>query len=110
MSNRIASHRSRAFAQQNGKCFYCDLPMWIDSSKAFSEQKGLTAGQCAQFECTAEHLQPKCGGGRDNRANIVAACHHCNATRHKRKKPLSPDQWRATQVRRASRRLPDLSL
>ncbi|MDR6535601.1 HNH endonuclease [Variovorax soli] len=34
------------------------------------------------FECTAEHKIACQDGGKDTRANIVAACWHCNHQRH----------------------------
>ena len=104
MSNRIPYLRIRAFERQHGRCFYCDLPMWTQSPTDFSRTYRLSLRQAAQFECTAEHLSARCDRGGDGIKNIVAACRHCNATRHKRKSPLSPDQWRITQRGRASRR------
>ncbi|WP_279463702.1 HNH endonuclease [Aeromonas dhakensis] len=45
--------------------------------------------------CSArgEHLQPRSNGGSNQTANIVAACRHCNGTRHKTPKVLSPEQY-----------------
>lgn len=106
MCSRILRLRVRAFARQSGRCFYCDLPMWADSRLVFCEGHGLSPRQARQFECTAEHLQAKRDGGGNGVDNIVASCRHCNATRHRRKVPLAPDQWRTTQRRRAERRWP----
>ncbi|WP_339009581.1 HNH endonuclease [Aeromonas popoffii] len=36
----------------------------------------------AVLQCTGEHLQPRSNGGSNQPANIVAACRHCNGTRH----------------------------
>lgn len=45
------------------------------------------------LQCTAEHLIPRSEGGSDMPSNIVAACLHCNGTRHKRKIPPSPGRY-----------------
>ena len=68
-----------AFNRQGGKCFYCGLRMWLNS------QKGPSL-----LRCTAEHLKARSEGGSDGPSNIVAACWHCNHTRHKCKHPLDP--------------------
>jgi 5-methylcytosine-specific restriction endonuclease McrA len=104
MSNSIPQLRIRAFERQHGRCYYCELPMWTKSPLTFGEYYRLSPKQARHFECTAEHLHAKRDGGGNRCANIVAACRHCNATRHKRKSPLSPDQWRIAQRGRASRR------
>ena len=106
MSRRLSNLRSRAFTLQKGKCFYCGLPMWAGSPITFCSEYAVTVGQAAQFECTAEHLEPKSGGGRDSTSNIVAACRHCNATRHRRKEPLAPEKWQSIQHNRADSRWP----
>jgi 5-methylcytosine-specific restriction endonuclease McrA len=60
--HKIQFLRRRAFAAQAGRCFYCHQPMGRD--------------------VTAEHLVARVEGGKDSRANIVAACRQCNAGRH----------------------------
>jgi 5-methylcytosine-specific restriction endonuclease McrA len=42
----------------------------------------------------AEHLKARSEGGNDHPENIVAACQFCNQTRHKRKQPLAPEEYR----------------
>ncbi|WP_445944934.1 HNH endonuclease [Rhizobium sp. WSM1274] len=32
-------------------------------------------------------LKARCDGGRDTEENIVAACHYCNRTRHRKTRP-----------------------
>lgn len=39
---------------------------------------------------TAEHLVARCEGGRDERSNIVAACHWCNERRHLKRAKTAP--------------------
>jgi len=39
---------------------------------------------------TAEHLVVRCDGGRDERSNIVAACHWCNDRRHRGRPHTAP--------------------
>jgi DNA-directed RNA polymerase subunit RPC12/RpoP len=64
----------------------------------------LTGPAGAQrLRCTAEHLLPRSDGGSDLPENIVAACAHCNHTRHKRKRPPDPKTYRADVMRRVAR-------
>ena len=88
MSRSIQRSRQFAFNSQGGKCFYCGLRMWLNG------QKGPSL-----LRCTAEHLKARSEGGSDGPSNIVAACWHCNHTRHKCKHPLDPQSYRA-KVRR----------
>jgi 5-methylcytosine-specific restriction endonuclease McrA len=91
MSNRLLRSRQLAFDRQGGRCFYCGVLMW----------QGAASG-LPGLRCTAEHLVPRGEGGTDRPDNIVAACAHCNATRHKRKKPPTPTLYRAQVQRRVS--------
>ncbi|SEM25869.1 HNH endonuclease [Variovorax sp. YR750] len=59
---KIQFLRRRAFAAQDGLCYYCLQPM----------------GR----HVTAEHLVARADGGRNTRSNIVAACRRCSASRH----------------------------
>ncbi|MDO9616218.1 MAG: HNH endonuclease [Pseudomonas sp.] len=68
--------------------------MWRGSIEQFARLHGITLGQARQFQCTAEHLLARQDGGGDGRSNIVAACLVCNQRRHKRKAPLSPEDYR----------------
>ena len=91
--------------QQHGCCFYCELAIWLVSPHAFAAEQGLTLPQVAQRQCTAEHLKPRAYGGGDERENIAAACLACNMTRARRKKPPSPERWRAIRRRWVSRQV-----
>lgn len=68
---KIQFLRRRACAAQGGLCFYCLQRMGRD--------------------VTAEHLVARMDGGRDTRANIVAACRQCNASRHALFSDSAPD-------------------
>ena len=86
--------RARAFQHQEGRCYYCAQPMWLGEPDDFARQYGLTRRQARSFQCTAEHLTARCDGGSDTASNIVAACRHCNTTRHRRRVPLDPVTYR----------------
>lgn len=92
MASQLQRSRNTAFSRQDGKCYYCGLRMWL------SDPTGPAA-----LRCTAEHMKPRSEGGRDCASNIVAACVHCNRTRHKRKLPPSPETYRAEVRRRVAR-------
>lgn len=92
MANRLTRSRQLAFDRQGGKCYYCGLRMWL-------------GGPCgpSSLRCTAEHLVARSEGGGAGTSNIVAACWHCNRTRHKRKRPPEPERYRADVRRRVER-------
>lgn len=94
MPNNLALVRKAAFRLQSQRCYYCYLPMWQGSPFSFASAHGLSLKQARLLQCTAEHLIARQDGGSNTRSNIVAACRHCNQTRHKRPTPLSPDQYR----------------
>lgn len=52
---------------------------------------GIPAKSASRLRCTAEHLQARCDGGRDEASNVVAACEHCNQTRHRLRPPPHPN-------------------
>lgn len=90
----IKNIRKKKMIAQEGKCYYCNLPMWDNVSvTAQSLQCGAKAPLKA-LRCTAEHLQPRSEGGMNTVENIVAACLYCNSSRHRRKLPLSPTMHR----------------
>jgi 5-methylcytosine-specific restriction endonuclease McrA len=99
MAKTIAKSRYKAFAAQGGQCYYCGLFMWLYVPQELTEPFGLSEPQALLLQCTAEHLVPQCEGGRDVPENIVAACAHCNQTRHRRAKPPTPEVY-LEQVRR----------
>lgn len=94
--------RTKMLAQA-GRCYYCDLPMWDDALD------GCAAAECRHgrlpkpLRCTAEHLLPRSEGGEDTADNIVAACLYCNRTRHRAKRPKSPEAYRAHVRRRMAK-------
>lgn len=91
-TKRLKSIRTSAFHAQNGRCYYCGLPMWLCSPHELS----LRPRSAGPFQCTAEHLLARQDGGKDVADNVVAACHLCNLRRHKRPTPApSPDAYRA---------------
>lgn len=95
MAHRSNSARNAAFHRQHGRCYYCDFPMWLTDRPGFAAAHGLTLRQAARLQATAEHLVARQDGGKHG-ANVVAACLHCNQSRH-RFRPCaapSPEQFR----------------
>ena len=89
MSN-IKSLRRAKMTLQDGRCYYCGLPMWeTDLVVRKSKERPIA------LRCTAEHLHPRSEGGKNRDDNIVAACQFCNAARHKCKYPKQPEAHRA---------------
>jgi 5-methylcytosine-specific restriction endonuclease McrA len=97
------ARRNFAAQRQNYLCCYCGFPMWEADSQAFAERYRLPPGDLPRLRCTAEHVIPRSTGGSDSGTNIVAACAHCNHTRHKRKNPPAPELYRADVVNRIRR-------
>lgn len=96
---RLKSIRTSAFHAQSGRCFYCDLPMWL----LYPSELSLRPRSAAPFQCTAEHLVARQNGGKDVAGNVVAAHASCNHRRHKRPGPApSPESFRALVQRRVS--------
>lgn len=105
MPKSLVSLRKTAFLRQGGTCFYCGLPVWETEPELFRRRFGLSKGQVTPLRATAEHLIARQDGGRDTPENVVAACIHCNRTRHRCKRPMSPLALRErVQTRMASRR------
>lgn len=94
--------RTKAFHAQQSRCTYCGLVMWLESPNEL-KPFGLRAKTAAPLRCTAEHLLAKQDGGKDAEGNIAAACWLCNARRHKRKKPPSPEVYRVFVQRRVAK-------
>lgn len=94
MPKTFSSKRTKAFRRQQGRCFYCDQPMWLSDVTQFAEQHRITLAQAQRFRCTAEHLKARQDGGTDRAENIVAACWFCNNRRHRRLVPLEPPAYR----------------
>jgi hypothetical protein len=69
--------------------------MWENKQKEFARKHDITQNYAARFQCTAEHLFARCDGGSNQESNIVAACRFCNSTRHKCKKPPTPEKYKS---------------
>lgn len=95
MKKRISlkTLRYRAYQRQSGKCYYCGYPMWEGDSQGFAERYGLSSRQSRLLQATGEHLMPFSMGGPATRRNIVAACLHCNKTRHKNQSERSAEVY-----------------
>ena len=103
-SKKLARLRSRAFFRQQGRCCYCDLPMWMDNPQGFAQVHGITLAQAHWHQCTAEHLLARQEGGSDSGTNIAAACKRCNLWRHRGKKQApQPNHYREIVQARMSR-------
>lgn len=88
MPNQLRKLRDAAFERQAGRCFYCQFLMWRDETDPFPVRHGFSMKAARRLKCTAEHLRARQDGGRDLAHNIVAACWHCNRSRHAR--PTAP--------------------
>jgi len=94
MPNAISKHRFAAFQHQNGRCHYCGLPMWLKHPEELNPNLKGNHRALSRLRCTAEHLLARQDGGANSRANIVAACHFCNMTRHRITNPPDPARYR----------------
>ena len=94
MSQSLKKKRISAYKAQNGCCYYCGFPMWLDDPDEIGHESQISRRALHKIRCTAEHLHPRADGGSDSRSNIVAACLHCNRTRHRRKRPPEPPRYR----------------
>jgi len=94
MSSSLVKSRVHAFHLQSGLCFYCGAPMWQTDLDGFAKSQGLTRPLARRLQCTAEHLTARAEGGGASRGNIVAACIHCNNTRHRAKRSRAPAAYR----------------
>lgn len=94
MPTLLAKSRTYAYYNQEGRCIYCDYPMWVSSALRYAKLYGCSIAQARRLKCTAEHLVAKQDGGKDYRSNIAAACDLCNQRRHRRNDDLSPQAYR----------------
>ncbi|MFC3579236.1 HNH endonuclease [Sphingomonas hylomeconis] len=79
--------------------------MWRNDPAAFAKTHTLSLALARRLQATAEHLTPRCKGGDDGGANIVAACLYCNTQRHRARTTLRPDEYlRKVRKRVASNR------
>lgn len=74
----IQDLKSVRFAQQGGKCAYCDQPTWLNDLPGFARKYQRPERSLRWLQATAEHLQPRSEGGADTLKNIVAARLYCN--------------------------------
>ncbi|MEB1902848.1 HNH endonuclease signature motif containing protein [Xanthomonas campestris pv. campestris] len=95
---RLQFLRALAFHAQQGRCCYCEHDMWLSSPAELE----LAARFARRYQCTAEHLMAQQDGGKDTRGNIAAACWTCNQRRHRRKKLLTPEAFKALVRRRVA--------
>lgn len=103
MSLAISKFRNKAYREQNGRCYYCGHPMWVDAKSNFADQYDISEKQAKWFQCTAEHLKARCDGGQNSQENIVAACKFCNEKRHLAKKPYCPSEYKIKVKKRLSK-------
>ena len=73
MTQVIPKNRLLAFGKQEGRCFYCGAPMWLEKKREFAAKHRITKKLAKRLRCTAEHLIARQDGGTDERENIVAA-------------------------------------
>lgn len=92
---RLQKIRQVQIKAQAGCCYYCEQPMWLKDADGFAEKHRLSAGRAAFLRATAEHLVARSDGGEDTKANVVAACHYCNAHRHRAQRALAPEEYAA---------------
>lgn len=94
MPKSISKHRLATYKRQQGRCYYCGLPMWLKSADELAKGLGVKARTIKGLQCTAEHLVARQDGGDNSTENIVAACRTCNGCRHRKAVPLSPWEHR----------------
>jgi 5-methylcytosine-specific restriction endonuclease McrA len=100
MARHLAKIRSKAFDEQDSRCYYCGYRMWLGSISEYASLVGVSGRQALQLRCTAEHLHARSEGGGDVALNIVAACWACNSRRHRRSASLTPDDYKALVLKR----------
>ena len=83
MPSQFAKSRLNAFNRQHGRCYYCDLPMWLHHPDEVASKLGVRPQTVSGLQCTAEHLVARQEGGKDTKDNIAAACRTCNGRRHR---------------------------
>jgi 5-methylcytosine-specific restriction endonuclease McrA len=92
--SKIRKLRDACFCSQDGRCHYCDAPMWQREPAHFARKHGITESLARVLQATAEHLKPRCEGGYDDATNIVAACLFCNRHRHRTRTALPPERFK----------------
>ncbi len=100
----IRAKRVHSYNRQNGRCIYCQWPMWerafepqADALRRINAVRSHKLDEIANlesFECTVEHLDRIVDGGTDAAANIVAACRDCNSSREGN----NPKAWQSNRA------------
>lgn len=90
----LTKPRTRAFSSQNGRCYYCNQPMWEKDPQMLASKHGITLRQAKFLQSTGEHLHAHSKGGGIGADNIVAACKYCNQHRHRRNNPPAPGDYK----------------
>ncbi len=103
MLSKLARHRNSAYINQSGRCYYCNFPMWENDPESYAKTHNIKSSLAKFFQCTAEHLEARSDGGKNNAKNIVAACIWCNQKRHSRKNAPSPIEYRQLVQNRLSK-------
>lgn len=93
MSKKLLRSRAAAYLRQDGRCVYCNHPMWDDNPQDFARHHGLRLRCVWRYQLTAEHLTARQDGGQDDPSNIAAACAFCNLQRHRRKPAPCPSEF-----------------
>lgn len=103
-SKRRRKLRQQAYKKQDGRCCYCEYPMWHTDHENFSRLHGLQPNLAKYLKCTAEHKVARQDGGRDSQDNVFAACSWCNRKRHHGRPHNAPDyeSYKETVLRRVS--------
>lgn len=80
--DRYKKQRQALYERQNGRCYYCQIKMYLPRDGAFNPG-------CRRMDaCTLEHLDDKysCERGKhQGEFRRVAACRWCNEDREKRR-------------------------
>jgi 5-methylcytosine-specific restriction endonuclease McrA len=92
--------RNIAFRSQQGRCFYCELPMWVEDISCFCMLNKISEQKARHFQCTGEHIVAFSDGGTADISNIVACCKFCNHKRHARKNLLEPKDYKKLVLKR----------
>jgi hypothetical protein len=101
-NHTLHTSRNHAYQRQNGRCHYCEAPMWRRHPSEISTLD-LKPGSARLLQCTAEHLKPRKDGGSAGAENIVAACWWCNSRRHRRRAEFGEARYRAWVRQRVGR-------
>ncbi len=95
MSHSLKAKRVRAYNSQNGRCYYCEIQMWLNDPQDHYLRSSVSSAGMVRIRCTAEHVQARSDGGSNAKENIVAACWFCNQARHRRPRPVNSQAFRA---------------